>query len=373
MAEPQPTPPERSYWTPSRIAVAAAIVAVAAWLVFRGSSIAAYALARLGHVLVTLILATALAYIVWPAVVATERLVPFFSPRVRRTVAALVVILAFVAALGLLGVVTIAPILAELKGLGSMMQQLLLQLPDQIEELGRAYGRYLPQELVEGARQKVVDWATAFFAAQASVFKGLVLRGWALVELVIVPVLAFYFVADGAALAEQFIAQLPERRRERVRAMGAEMNALLHSYVRAQVVLCFLMAVLTSVILLVAGVRVYLTLGLLAGVAWAVPILGPIVAGVPIVAVCLMQRGLHVTLAVLGAYVGLNFLQTKVIMPRVLAGSARLHPVLIIVSLLIGAEFLGVLGMFIAVPTAAVFRVLFRHLRALSLRGADEA
>ncbi len=366
MSDRPPADREGTYWTPGRIALAAAIVATAAWVVFRGSEIVAYIFTRLADVIVTLLLAVALAYIVWPAVVAFERLVPFLTPRTRRVVAGLFVVVGFVVLLVALVVLTVAPVLDELKRLAGMFQQWLVELPDQLERFGQAFGRYLPPEAIDALREKIVDWATGIFAAQGDLFKGLVVRGWAIVELFIIPVLAFYFVTDGAALAEQFIAGLPEKRREQFRAMGAEMNALLHSYVRAQVVLCLIMFAATSVILLVAGVRVYLTLGLLAGVGWAIPILGPVIAGIPLVLVSLTQRGLDVALAVLGAYIALNLLQTKVIMPRVLAGSARLHPVYIIVALLVGAEFLGVLGMFIAVPVAAVLRVLVTHLRPAS-------
>ena len=351
------------YWTPGRIALAAAIVAAAAWVVFRGSQILAYVFVRLADVFVTLILAVAVAYIIWPAVLATERLFVFLPQRARRVTSGLVVIIAFVSAVVGLAVVTVVPVLGELKRLAAMAQQWVLQFPDQIEEFGQTFGRFMPPELVEAAREKFVDWATGLFAAQGQWFKGLVLRGWAVVELFIVPVLAFYFVTDGAELAEQFIAGLPEKRRAKFRAMGEEMNALLHSYVRAQVVLCLIMFAATSVVLLLAGVRVYLTLGLLAGLGWAIPILGPVVAGIPLVLISLSQRGLNVAVAVLVAYVALNLLQTKVIMPRVLAGSAKLHPVYIIIALLVGAEFLGVLGMFIAVPVAAVLRVLVKHLR----------
>ena len=352
-----------TYWTPGRIAVAAAIVAAAAWLVFRGSEIVAYVFSRLADVFITLILAVAVAYIIWPAVVAGERLLPFLKPRTRRVVSGLVVILGFVGLVIVMAVLTIVPIFGEIKRLGIMLQQWVIQFPDQLEKFGSDFGRYVPPEVIDAIREKFVDWATGLFAAQGDLFKGLMLRGWAIVELFIVPVLAFYFVTDGAALAEQFVAGLPEKRRERFRAMGAEMNALLHSYVRAQVVLCLIMFAATSIILLLAGVRVYLTLGLLAGLGWAVPILGPVIAGIPLVLVSLSQRGLSVAVAVLCGYVALNLLQTKVIMPRVLAGSAKLHPVYIIIALLVGAEFLGVLGMFIAVPVAAVLRVLIIHLR----------
>lgn len=368
----QPTRQSADYWTPGRIAVAAGIVAVIGWLVFRGSSLVAIAFSRIAHVLVTLILAAALAYIVWPAVIALERCLSFLPARPRRILSALVVIVAFIGAVVALVVVTAAPLVAELRGLGALTREWLLQLPGQIDRLGTAFGKYLPPETIDVIRERAMEYTTTIFAAQADAFKRIVVRGWYVIELFVVPVLAFYFVTDGAALAEQFVAGLPAKRRERARAMGAELNALMHSYVRAQAVMCFIMAVSTSLLLYAAGIRVYLTLGLLAGVGWAVPILGPILAGVPIVAVCLLQQGLQTAVVVLVVYAAINVVQSKLIMPNVLSAGARLHPVIILVSLLIGAEFLGVLGMFIAVPAAAALRVLATHLRAGGKAPGDE-
>lgn len=358
----QDTDPPSGFWTPVRIALAAAIVAAIAWVVFRGSAVIAVAVGRLADVLVTLVLAVALAYIVWPVVAALERPLGCLKPRTRRAVSALIVIVGFVVGLVAVAVLIAGPLVGEVGRLGVLARQWLMELPEQMDRSAHAWAKYLPPDTLALIQRRIVDYVTSLFAGQVDVFRGLVLRGWYVVELFLVPVLAFYFVTDGTALAEQFVAKLPASRRERVRVMGVEMNALMHSYVRAQVVLCFVMALSTSLILYLAGVRVYLTLGVLAGLGWAVPMLGPVIAGVPIVGVCLAQQGLRIALLVLIAYAGINALQNKVIMPNVLSAGARLHPVAVIVAILVGAEFLGVLGMFIAVPAAAVLRVVVANL-----------
>jgi predicted PurR-regulated permease PerM len=353
----------RDYWTPGRIAVAALIIAGVAWAVFRGSSILAEAAVRLAHVFVTLVLAVALAYVVWPVVIAFERLLRFLPPRLRRVVSALLVIVGFLGLIVFVIIVTAAPLLDESKRLGGLIQQWAAAVPGWVERMSAQYGKALSADDISALRDNVIDWTTSFFKLQGDILKAIALRGWYIVELFIVPVLAFYFVTDGAALGEQIVNNMPARRRARVRIMGAEMNALLHSYVRAQVVLCFTMAVVTSLLLYFAGLRVYLTLGLLAGACWAVPILGPVVAAVPIALFSALQSGPEAALLILLAYTLLNMTQTKIVMPRVLSAGARLHPVFIIVAILIGAQFLGVIGAFIAVPTAAILRVIVSHLR----------
>ena len=353
----------RDYWTPGRIAVAALIIAGVAWLVFRGSSILAEAAVRLAHVFATLVLAVAFAYVVWPAVLACERVLSFLPARLRRIVSALFVIVAFLGLVVLVVVVTAAPLLEESKRLGGLIQDWAAAVPGWIDRMGAQYGKVLSADDIASLRDNAIEWTTSLFKFQGNVLKAIALRGWYIVELFIVPVLAFYFVTDGATLAEQIVNNMPAHRRARVRVMGAEMNALLHSYVRAQVVLCFSMFVVTSLLLYFAGLRVYLTLGLLAGACWAVPILGPVVAAVPIAIFATLQSGPEAALLIVLGYTLLNMTQTKIVMPRVLSAGARLHPVFIIVAILIGAQFLGVLGAFIAVPTAAILRVILAHLR----------
>lgn len=352
-----------NYWTPRRIAIATAVVAGVTWLVFRGSSVAAYVIGRLADVLGTLVVAVAVAYIVWPAVVLLEQPLSFLPRRTRRAASALVVVLAFIGAIVLLVVLTGTPLLNESKRLTEWVQEWAAALPQQIQALSQKYGYLLPDESIAALRDKAFELAGEVVALQAALVKGVLVRGWLLVEALIVPVLAFYFVTDGSLLAEGFLANLPAPRRARARAMGEEMNALMHGYVRAAVILCILMGFATGLILYLAGVRLYITLGFLAGLGFAVPIVGPIVAAVPIGIISLAQVGWRTALIVLLAYAGLNILENKILRPKVLGGSVRLHPVTVIVALLIGAEFLGVIGVFIAVPAAAVLRVLYTYLR----------
>lgn len=360
-----------AHWTPRRIAIATAIVAGITWLVFRGSSIAAYVLGRLADVFGTLVVAIAVAYIVWPAVVLLERPLAFLPRRTRRAASALVVVLGFVGALVLLVVLTATPLLNESKRLADLAQEWAAALPQQIQALSQKYGYLVPDESIAALRDKAFEIAGEIVAFQAALVKGLLLRGWLLVEALIVPVLAFYFVSDGALLAEGFLASLPAPRRAKARAMGEEMNALMHGYVRAAVILCILMGLATGLILYFAGVRLYITLGFLAGLGFAVSIVGPIVAAVPIGIISLAQVGWRTAVVVLLAYAGLNVLENKILRPKVLGGSVRLHPVTVIVALLVGAEFLGVIGVFIAVPVAAVLRVFYTYLRQRA--GIEEA
>jgi predicted PurR-regulated permease PerM len=104
-----------------------------------------------------------------------------------------------------------------------------------------------------------------------------------------------------------------------------------------------------------------LTLGLLAGLTRAIPIIGPIIGGIPIIILTLVTAGPTAAVAVLAFFTFLHFAESKFVMPLVIGERMNLHPVIIIVVLLIGQEFAGLLGMFFAPPLAALARVMIRR------------
>jgi predicted PurR-regulated permease PerM len=106
------------------------------------------------------------------------------------------------------------------------------------------------------------------------------------------------------------------------------------------------------------GVKYALTLGVLAGITRAIPILGPILGGIPIVLVASLQS-VENGIGVLIFFCLMHLIESKIIMPKLLGERMHLHPAIILIVLLIGSEFFGLLGMFLAAPVAALLKVLF--------------
>jgi predicted PurR-regulated permease PerM len=191
-----------------------------------------------------------------------------------------------------------------------------------------------------------------------------------IVELVLLPVLAFYFVIDGRTLKHEFVVLLPKKRiREALRIIH-EFNLIMRAFVSGQFILCTLAGVVVGVGLAWLHVSYSLILGLLAGVTRAIPIIGPIIGGIPIILLTLATKGPTVALAVLFFFSFLHFAESKFIMPWLIGDRVELHPVIIIVVLLVGGEvgglFIGgqigaLLGMFFAAPVASIVRVLIRR------------
>ncbi len=195
-----------------------------------------------------------------------------------------------------------------------------------------------------------------------------------IVENVLLPVLAFYFALDSKQLKHEFLGVLPKRRRREIARMVHEFNQIMHSFVIGQAILCALAGVVVGVVLALLGVPYALTLGMLAGITRAIPIIGPIMGGIPIVLLTLVTAGMPTALAVLAFFTFLHFAESKFVMPLLIGERMNLHPVVIIVVLLIGQEFGGLLGMFFAAPIASIVRVMVRRYwisRSLGLKPAE--
>ncbi len=182
-----------------------------------------------------------------------------------------------------------------------------------------------------------------------------------IVEIVLLPVLAYYFAIDSKKLKHEFVGTLPMRYRRETSRMIHEFNRIMHSFVIGQGILCALAGVVVGLGLWALGVPYALTLGLLAGFTRAIPIIGPIIGGIPIIGLALITKGLPVAVGVFIFFTFLHFAESKFVMPMLIGERMDLHPVVIILVLLIGQEFGGLLGMFFAAPIAAIIRVAVRR------------
>jgi predicted PurR-regulated permease PerM len=357
-------------WTGRRLALVVLVACGLAYLVFRGTPAVVFVLGRLRDVSVTLILAVVLAYVVIPIVDGFCALRPFACGRTGRACATLLVFLLLGVGLACLLVLTADPIVEETSRLYRLLETWLIDAPAHLRRFMEAYAAVLPPEvegfLTERARllaSSILEYAGAFAV-------GAVLRGWYVVEAFLVPVLAYYFVLDGEELRAGFLRMLPEKWHARTQAVLRDVNRTLQGYVRGQLILCLIAAVVTSTVLYLLGVRVFLTLGILAGLARAVPVIGPVVTSVPIVAVTWVQVDARTAIVAVAIFAAMHLIESKVVMPKVIGLEAALHPVVVIVALLIGGEFFGVIGMFVAVPIVAVLRILFLHWRAAQAQPA---
>jgi predicted PurR-regulated permease PerM len=184
--------------------------------------------------------------------------------------------------------------------------------------------------------------------------------GIVLVELILIPVLAFSFLTEWRPLKRELAVVLPAARVKDGLYLLRQTGSILQSYAIGQLILALIAGGVVYALMLLLGVRYALVLAVIAAVTRVIPVIGPIIGAIPIVLMSSLQ-GWERGLAVLIAFCVMHLLESKIVMPRLIGYRMKLHPAVVIIVLLIGAEFFGMWGMFLAAPAAAVVKVLFHH------------
>ncbi len=136
----------------------------------------------------------------------------------------------------------------------------------------------------------------------------------------------------------------------------------LSGVVRGQLVICGINGVLSAVGFAFIGLKYWPVMALIAAIFSLIPIFGSIASAVPAVAVGLTQ-GLGTAAFVLVWIVGIHQLEANLLNPKIMGDSAKIHPVLVIFSLLVGEHFFHVVGALLAVPVMSIAQSVFLHLR----------
>ena len=191
---------------------------------------------------------------------------------------------------------------------------------------------------------------------------GLTVAG-AIVSIVTLLTVVFFWVVEHARLQRYALAFLPAERRAGARDAWNEMETRLGLWVRGQLVLMATMGVATGVAYSLLGVPAALSLGVLAALAEAIPLVGPLLGAIPALLVA-ATVSLPLTVAVAAVYVVVQFVEGNILVPLVMRNTIGLSPFLVIVSLLIGGEAGGIAGAFLAVPVTAALEVVLERLQA---------
>ncbi len=330
-----------------------------AWTVFLVVLLVAVAYA-IRETLAVFVIALLFAYLLMPLVGFVERVTPrSVSPRIALAIVYLLLV-GVIVTLAL----TLGSRLADEANSLAMQLPALVKNPDWMQKIP------LPGWL-EPARagmiQKVQDELSSGGEQILPYIKGL---GGQLVSgakyalyLVLIPILAFFFLKDGATMRDEFVAGLVEKRRRPViDSILEDINRLLGEYIRALVLLSVASFTAHGVFLAFSGAPYGVLLAGVAALGEFVPVVGPAAGGLIVILVTSLSGYNHVFLYVI-FWLLFRLVQDYVLSPYLMGKGVQLNPMLVLFGVLAGDQIGGVLGMFLSVPTLAILRVVFLRLR----------
>ena len=304
-----------------------------------------------GRDLVLLVLVAAIiAYLLFPLVNNLER------RGMGRTLSASVVFFGLSLILGVLGWLLI-PLLAEQaaewqEGLGNGRLYALL------DRLEADIAAHLP--LIEPGTLGLSESVRETLEAQEGHL--LVYAGDALSvigNLIVIPFVLFFLLRDGSGIMKKLVSLVPNRYFEFTMGVLYKIDEHLGGYLRGQSLVAVVVGLATILGLGLLGVDYYLMLGLFTGVANFIPYVGFIIsAGLTLAISILTTGGMAQVPGIVILFAVVQTLENVVFQPWITARNVSLHPVTVLLAILLGGRFAGVLGMALAVPAMAVAKVI---------------
>lgn len=191
---------------------------------------------------------------------------------------------------------------------------------------------------------------------------GLLIVAW-ISNLVLIPVIAFYFMRDWDILVEKIAHLIPRHFEPLVTRLARESDEVLAAFMRGQLLVMACLATIYSIGLWIAGLELALLVGLLAGLVSFVPYLGFIVGILAAVIAAVMQlHDLSLLLPIAIVFGAGQLLESMLLTPLLVGDRIGLHPVAVIFAILVGGQLFGFVGVLIALPVSAVVMVLLRFL-----------
>jgi len=180
-------------------------------------------------------------------------------------------------------------------------------------------------------------------------------------QLLLMFIVAFLLALEAPAVRRDLRRFVPNDYRSDFDQIWRQVRKMLYAYVRGQLIVAALIGVSCGIACAAIGLPDAVALGLIAGVTALIPYFGPFLGAVPAILV-----GLSVSpesaLVIALLYLLISNVILNVVYPKIVGDAVKLPPILVIVALIAGFSWGGILGMFVAVPIAATLRILFDHI-----------
>lgn len=330
------------------------VIIISLLLVIAGLSF----LAALGSSGVVILAAILIAYLILPAVALLRRYMPVLA-------AVGVTYIAFAALIAAAIFIIVPPLVDQGRALllnaPAITQRLSSDLSDPHNRLFarlptevRAYLIGLPSEAISAVSTYGVVVAQRSISVLLSTVS-------LILSLIVVPILAAYLFFETGELKRAALGFVPESARAKSLAIANDLSDAIGAFVRGQVLDGAIVAVMIAVMLWFMHVPYALLIGVAAGFLNLVPYLGAIAGFIPSVLLAFGYNGWQNALIVAILFGVIQQIDGTFILPRIMKANVSLSPVVIIVSILVGSALFGVVGTFLAVPVAAMLRVLKIH------------
>jgi predicted PurR-regulated permease PerM len=275
--------------------------------------------------------------------------------RVPRWLAILVIYASIVAAVVLLGLMIIPPLVAQAESLWA-------RLPNEFNRLQAFFIRHKlmthPVTLEEAVQNAPAGSGENAVGTVLVAISSLIGGVFGLITILI---LTFYLLIEAGSMFEYIVRFVPAGRRDDLAVAARQAVAKVSAWLRAQIVLAGVMGTFSAVGLVLMGVPYFYVIALIAAIGETIPIVGPVIGGITAVGVAITVSA-KLALMVGAYFLVLHQLEANILVPKIMERNVGVSPVAVMIALLIGGALLGLVGAILAIPTVAILSVVVEEL-----------
>ena len=276
---------------------------------------------------------------------------PIASRRLPRWLAILVLYLIILGILTGIGFMIAPPLNDQAHQLWTAFPDMFDRAQEFLIEKGVIQDRVTLTEAVKHAPK------TGSTAAVGTVLGAVVNVVGGLFGLLTILILTFYILIEADALRSTMLRLFPVSERARVDALSRDITVKISAWLGGQLLLGTVIGTSSAIGLWLMGIPFFYVLALVSGIGELIPVVGPILAAIPALAIA-ATVSLNKVLLVLVFFIIQQQFENHVLVPKIMQRQVGVSPVTVIVSLLVGGKLLGIIGAILAVPTAAILQVV---------------
>ncbi|NLV88506.1 MAG: AI-2E family transporter [Tissierellia bacterium] len=291
----------------------------------------------------------------------------FESKKINRMVGVLILYLGILCFVLIFALLVIPRSSSEIKGLVNNMPIYIEKISNITDEIYNKYystiGELPPlfqgvqqvvMENIVGLEHMIMDGLKSFIGGILKTFSKFV-------SLILTPILTFYFLVDKNYFKEKIMSFIPKKNRDEYKKLFLEIDESMSLFVRGRIIMAAYVGVVTAIILLILRVDFALLIGFITGIADIIPYVGPFLGFLPAAFFAYLEspiKGLWVSIL----FILIQWVENNILAPKILGESTGLHPLIVLISIIIGGGIFGVLGMILAVPVVAISIILFKFI-----------
>lgn len=182
-----------------------------------------------------------------------------------------------------------------------------------------------------------------------------------LVSIILTPILVLYFLVDKDYFKDILIKIIPKKQRKDVLYLSRIIDISLRQFIKGRLLMSLYVGLVTTIVLLLFGIEFPIVIGFITGLADIVPYIGPLLGYLPAVffaAISSPIKALWISII----WILIQWTENNLVAPKIIGENMDMHPMIILLSIIIGGGVFGVFGMILSVPIVAIIKIVLIYI-----------